>query len=540
MEDLPMSDEIRTALPTFALALYPNIRNLTFTGTGAFVGTGNSLDNVIAGGPGNDILIGYAGNDTFIGNAGVDVLDGGTGTDIADYSTSNAAINVDLTARIASGGDAQGDVLLSIEGVTGSNYADTLSSATSGHILRGGGGNDIYNTGAYFVSIIEAKQSGIDEIQTTTQYIFLTNHPNVENITYIGNETREFLGYGNELNNKIIAKDGNDHLNGYGGNDTLIGGGGHDTISGGPGADIVDGGAGYDRAIFSETARVTIDLHSGLLSSGEAKGDIYTGIELFVTGGGDDVFYADDSPTAFWASLGYDSISYMYSTSPVTITINANTFFPSGSGKGGFAEGDYFSDIEIYYGSNHDDTYIINGPYTTYRIIERESGGIDEIRIDAPRKILDSFFENLTYTGSGNFEGYGNQQANIIIGGAGDDILGGGGAADELIGGAGADTFSFAVLDGTSDIIRDFDAGADRIEIFRGAFTAFAQAPAGTLPTGTFEVGPVATKATSRLVYDDATGSLYYDSDGYGGAAQTRIASLPNVPQLSVENFVLI
>ena len=58
------------------VTLGANIENLIFTGTttGTFVGTGNSLDNMITGGGGNDILRGGGGNDTINGGLGNDEL----------------------------------------------------------------------------------------------------------------------------------------------------------------------------------------------------------------------------------------------------------------------------------------------------------------------------------------------------------------------------------------------------------------------------------------------------------------------------------
>ncbi|MFY7819795.1 MAG: calcium-binding protein, partial [Rhodoluna sp.] len=57
------ADTIVTTRSQFALI--DNIENLTYTGSGAFTGTGNGLDNVIAGGSGSDIIDGAAGNDTY-------------------------------------------------------------------------------------------------------------------------------------------------------------------------------------------------------------------------------------------------------------------------------------------------------------------------------------------------------------------------------------------------------------------------------------------------------------------------------------------
>jgi Ca2+-binding RTX toxin-like protein len=72
------------------VTLGAGIENLSLTGSGASSGTGNGLDNRIAGNNGNNVLsgghgadqlIGSGGNDTLIGGAGSDNLNGGSGMD---------------------------------------------------------------------------------------------------------------------------------------------------------------------------------------------------------------------------------------------------------------------------------------------------------------------------------------------------------------------------------------------------------------------------------------------------------------------------
>ncbi|MBE9107004.1 hypothetical protein IQ229_19345 [Nostoc cf. edaphicum LEGE 07299] len=58
-----------------------NLENLTLTGTTAIDGTGNILNNTIAGNSGANNLFGNEGNDSLSGNSGNDLLDGGTGDD---------------------------------------------------------------------------------------------------------------------------------------------------------------------------------------------------------------------------------------------------------------------------------------------------------------------------------------------------------------------------------------------------------------------------------------------------------------------------
>jgi Ca2+-binding RTX toxin-like protein len=80
-------DTVRTALSTYSLGTH--LDNLTYTGSGNFTGTGNSLANVITGGAGNDTLSGGLNNDTMYGGAGDDRLTGGSVNDWMDGGAGN-------------------------------------------------------------------------------------------------------------------------------------------------------------------------------------------------------------------------------------------------------------------------------------------------------------------------------------------------------------------------------------------------------------------------------------------------------------------
>ena len=66
---------------TFDLTVFPNIENLTLTGTAVINGTGNAGNNSLTGNSGNNTLTGNAGNDLLNGGAGADTLTGGIGSD---------------------------------------------------------------------------------------------------------------------------------------------------------------------------------------------------------------------------------------------------------------------------------------------------------------------------------------------------------------------------------------------------------------------------------------------------------------------------
>ncbi|RCW20645.1 hemolysin type calcium-binding protein, partial [Ciceribacter lividus] len=468
----------------------------TLTGTsGADQLYGLGADDSLSGGAGNDELYGGAGNDTLIGGAGADVLDGGDGWDIAsysnatsavtinlktgvytgdaagdtyisieriagtqyddtfvsgseavlfdgggggdtvDYSTSGAAVNVNLVTGTGTGGDAQGDRFYQIEGVVGSDYGDTLTSSATG-TLEGGAGDDVYVIGNQGVRIVEAAGGGDDEIRTSLATYSMANYANVERLTYTGTVSAT--------------------LTGNAGNNVITGGAGNDTLIGGAGADVLDGGDGWDIASYSNaTAAVTINLKTGVYT-GDAAGDTYISIERIAGTQYDDTFVSGSEAVLFDGGGGGDTVDY--STSGAAVNVNLVT----GTGTGGDAQGDRFYQIERVVGSDYgdtltssatgtwlkggagDDVYIIGNQGAT--IAEAAGGGDDEIRTSLTTYSMANYanVERLTYTGTVSATLTGNAGDNVIMGGNGNDTLIGGAGADVLDGGDGWDIASYS------------------------------------------------------------------------------------------------
>ena len=77
-----------------------NVENLSYSGMGSAVLTGNNLNNEIIGNAGDDKLTGNAGNDTLEGGIGSDTMTGGIGNDVyvvfgADTITEAAGGGID-------------------------------------------------------------------------------------------------------------------------------------------------------------------------------------------------------------------------------------------------------------------------------------------------------------------------------------------------------------------------------------------------------------------------------------------------------------
>ena len=118
---------------------------------------GSNLRDYILGSSDANNLVGGLGNDQIIGGAGADRLDGGGGTgDHLNYYSSNAAVTVNLTTNMVSGGHATSDVISGFEWVTGSAFGDALTGSSaanrlygrdSADTLTGMAGNDLLNGG---------------------------------------------------------------------------------------------------------------------------------------------------------------------------------------------------------------------------------------------------------------------------------------------------------------------------------------------------------------------------------------------------------
>ena len=179
------------------------------------------IENVVAG-HGNDVVIGNtavnrlegrAGDDVLEGGAGADTLDGGPGDDYAYYLDSGVGVLVRLhNARAVKYGEAEGDTLIDIEHLVGSEHNDILAGDGEDNILEGRNGDDVLYGGP---------AGGDDEM------------------------------YGGNGDDRIFGGKGNDILTGGEGNDYLKGGPGEDTfIIDGDDMDVLYGGTEKDTFQF--------------------------------------------------------------------------------------------------------------------------------------------------------------------------------------------------------------------------------------------------------------------------------------------------
>lgn len=94
-------------------------------------------------------IIGSAYADKLAGNSVANRIDGGAGIDSMSYFNSTAAVTVDLSNNTTgqSGGFAAGDILISMENLTGSTYNDILSGDSVNNTITGSTGKDTITGG---------------------------------------------------------------------------------------------------------------------------------------------------------------------------------------------------------------------------------------------------------------------------------------------------------------------------------------------------------------------------------------------------------
>jgi VCBS repeat-containing protein len=137
---------------------------------------------------------------------------------------------------------------------------------------------------------------------------------------------------------------------------------------------------------------------------------------------------------------------------------------------------------------------------------------------------------------------WGGRGDDTIDGGSGRDVLKGGEGKDVLHGGSGKDYFVFCETPSAknADVIEDFRSGHDTLVLASFNFRGIGW---GELSRTAFHDGDGATKArdaSDRIVYDTATGRLYFDADGKGGRAPVHFATLEGAPRLDADDILIV
>lgn len=130
--------------------------------------------------------------------------------------------------------------------------------------------------------------------------------------------------------------------------------------------------------------------------------------------------------------------------------------------------------------------------------------------------------------------------AVTLTGSAYANTLTGGSKRDVLTGGAGADQFVFktAPKAGAADTITDFEVGEDKIHLDASFFVGL---PTGALASGALAFGTTAPASDDRILYDQTSGSLYFDRDGSAnGHAALMFATIDPGQAVTAQDFWVI
>lgn len=375
--------------------------------------TGVDQGETIYGLRGNDTLYGMGGNDIIEGGGGRDIIDGGDGIDTASYETSTNRVVINMATNSLNSGHATGDVLISIENITGTRFADTITGNRRDNVIIGEGGFDVLSgfhgddvldggagrdflTGGLGADVIDGgadidmaryvgSNAGVDinlgagtasgghaegDVLIDIEQVFGSNHADIL--------------IGNEQNNFIFGSGGDDILDGAGGIDKLFGGAGADTFVFGAGDgytfvtdwqddidsldlsqynfdSVADAVANMNQ--FGAHVRFFVDGETLLILNANLDDiidDIIISNEATVAKPSDiDAFFASPATPALVADWADDieNVNLTQSNLSRIEAVIANNVWPVDSG-GAFADGDMSSMQQMYFDTFIDDVLI--------------------------------------------------------------------------------------------------------------------------------------------------------------------------------------
>ncbi len=430
----------------------------------------------------------------------------GTGDHNTIYGTSAAERINGLGGNDRLFGQAGHDLLVGDAG------HDTLDGGSGQDRHYGGAGNDVFIVDNAGDRVFEREQEGLDLVRSQVSF---TLSENVENLTLEGAAAID--GIGNALANVLT---GNAAAN------LLRGGYGNDVLNGAAGADTMHGGGDDDLYVVSVAGDQVVEL------AGNGSDSVQSAVSYALP----------------------DHVEHLILTGGADLDGTGNGLANSLTGNDGDNRLDGGAGADALAGGKGHDTYVVN--HAGDQVVEEGSSGNDTVESSVSYG-LSVHVEKLVLTGSFGIDGRGNAGANTLSGnggsnflngGRGNDLIDGGAGNDQLMGNlgnddlrgrAGDDRFYFNVAAGAADAddILDFSAADDSLYLLR---TMFSQAgPNGALAASAFHQGAAAADADDRILYDAATGNIFYDSDGTGAAAAMLFASVAAGTPLSHADFVI-
>ncbi|RZT11247.1 Hemolysin-type calcium-binding repeat-containing protein [Duganella sp. CF402] len=547
------TDLVETALASYTLAALAFVENLSYTGAAAFTGTGNALNNAIAGGVGKDTLTGGLGNDSLSGGAGDDSLLGGEGNDTlvagtgvadiadgglgdgdvvnvlgnfaaytrtrvtaADTKLVNAVTGESLTIRnvetvhFADGDKSLAEVNDNLasagnDTLTGTDGDDALNGGAGADTMIGLDGDDTYTVEVSGDVVVEDADEGADLVKVAFtaagQTYILTD--NVENATVTGTVATNLAGNGlaNILTGNAVAN----KLEGAGGNDTLIGGAGTDTMIGGSGDDVYVVDVAADVVTEADSAgsdRIETALASySLATVANVENLTYTATTATAfTGTGNAL------NNAIVGGLGKDTLNGGLGNDSLSGGAGDDSLL-GGAGNDTLVAGTGAADV-LDGGEGDGDVVNVLGNFAAYtrtrvsttdtKLVNAATGesmiirNVETVHFADGDKLIAEVINNAATSGN-----------DTLTGTDGADTMNGLAGADDLSGNAGNDTY---VLDVAGDVVHELaDEGTDLVQV---AYTAagLTYTLADNVENATV-TGTVATNLTGNGLANILTGN---------------------------------
>ena len=551
--------DLSAALGTVAAELYTTAGPL---GTGSTVLVMGAGDDTLVSQGLADVIDGGAGNDTFYAADGAPTLRGGLGDDSFTYAPSFTSDPARFEGgsgndRFQLNGTSTGQVTLA-----GGLGMDTLvigdSTDVSTFTLLG---IETVEIGFGGLIATRAQVAAFDQFTTLlfpVVQIDMVDGGRLDLRGALGTNALQLTAMGAAIalisgnqDDSLTGASGSDSLTGNGGNDSLSGGAGDDVVSGGTGNDVLSGGTGVNRILGGDGDDLILFAGQGDELFGGAGADVFlagvgvSGVVTVVGGSGIDAISRAQDITQ-WSITGVETL--LTNGATTTATIGQLQSFGKIRDTGSnidetvrltLADGgvvslrDQVGTCDLVVTTAAASTNLTGGRGNDLLTAQ---GGADQLAGQEGNDTLTGNGGRDTLTGgSGNDHMSGGLDGDRLNGGTGQDVLDGGVGQDQLTGAAGADEFILQFGQGADRIV-DFEHGIDHIVLREAGFTSVLSM---TVFIPDLHFGLAATDPDHNLIYDQATGSLFFDADGTGAEAQVLIATLTSLPALDDLDFIM-
>ena len=460
-------------------------------------GTGSS--ELLRGFGGDDTINAGNGGDTIIGGLGADKLTGGQGDDIFVF--------------------AKGDTTWSLTSDAG---VDTILDWEAGDRLSFGPHDEVIHYAEQTATSWTAAATAAPQIMASQHLSYLATQvgadvyvfaaPNgaangaIESVVKLANTTLDKISADNFL---PVGDDRDNVLTGGALDERLFGGGGDDTINGGKGWDLLYGGGGVDTFVFAPGDSTFSTVSNGRI-------DVITDWEA-----GDKLSFAP---------LG-SSFQLAKRTATTWDEVMTDAVKPVGVGMQFFKAYQVYNDVYVFYVPDGSTGVVENG-------VRLMGATLDKIDLT-------------TFIPNAGLPLYGDDAANLLIGGKLDDAIYGKGGADTIVGGRGADFLTggdgndrFLFGAGDTTWSANSDAGVDVITDWQSE-DSLSFGPSGPYSEATAgNWSEALTKATTTMAaYHSMQLAIQVGNDVYLFAGSSdrvqNVVKLLNtdLDKISIDNF---